>query len=163
RPCRAAVTMTTVAVTTMAGTAAEGIQDVVLGIDEAEIDSVLFGAFVLLVLLTVRRRVFRVGLLDQALADRFFDRAERHGRGTVRKALHGFDAVLLQDALHPADGIALAVEKPADALEQVDVVGAVIAPPPAPLHRLDLREARLPEPQHMLGNVEVASDLADGS
>src|SRR5215475_6173138 len=71
--------------------------------------------------------------------------------------------MLLENALHPADGVALAIEQAADAPEQVDVVGAVVAAAAAALHRLDLREARFPEPQHMLWDVEVRSDLADGS
>ncbi len=103
-----------------------------------------------------------LGLL-QAEADRFLDRAERDGRRLVGEALHRFDAVLFQDPLHAADGVALAVQQAADALEQIDVVGAVVAPAAAALHRLDLGEPRLPEPQHVLGNVEIVSDLADGT
>ena len=71
--------------------------------------------------------------------------------------------LLLEDALHAADGVALAVQQAADALEQVDIIRAVIAPPAAALHRLDLGEPRLPEPQHVLGNVEFFSDFADGA
>ena len=85
------------------------------------------------------------------------------GGSLVGEALHRFDAVLFQDPLHAADGVALAVEQPADALEQIDVVGPVITPPAASLHRLDLGEPRLPKPQHVLGNVEFVSDLADGT
>ena len=48
-------------------------------------------------------------------------------------------------------------------LQQIDVVGAVIAAAAAALHRLDLGEPRLPEPQHVLGNVEIVGDLADGT
>ena len=73
------------------------------------------------------------------------------------------DAVFLEDALHPADGVALAVQQAADAPEQVDIIGAVVAPAAAALHRLDLGEPRLPEPQDVLGNVEIVGDLADGS
>src|SRR5882724_9104319 len=71
--------------------------------------------------------------------------------------------MLFQDPLHPADGVALTVQKPANAPEQIDIVRAVVAAAPAPLHRLDLGEPGLPEPQHMLGDVEVVGDLADGS
>jgi hypothetical protein len=71
--------------------------------------------------------------------------------------------VLFEDPLHAADGVALAVQQPADTLEQIDVVGAVITPPAASLHRLDLGEPRLPEPQHVLGDVEFFSDFADGA
>ena len=81
----------------------------------------------------------------------------------VGQRLHRLDAVLFQDPLHAADGVALAVQQPADALEEIDVVGPVVAAAAAALHRLDLREARLPEPQHVLGNVEIVSDFADGA
>src|SRR5258708_1633321 len=81
----------------------------------------------------------------------------------MRQALDRGDAMLLQDALHPADGVALAVQQTADAFEQIDVVRAVIAPAAAALHRLDLGEPRLPKPQYVLWDVEVVGDLADGS
>src|SRR6185437_9875611 len=71
------------------------------------------------------------------------------------------DTVLLQDALHPADGVACAVQELADATQKVDVVGAVIAPPAGALHRPDLAESAFPETQHMLRDVEVVGDLAD--
>src|SRR6185437_11027028 len=87
----------------------------------------------------------------------------RNGGSLVGEALHRFDAVLFQDPLHAADGIALAVEQPTDAFEQIDIVRPIIAPAAAALHRFDLREPRLPKPQHMLGNVELVSDLADGT
>ena len=44
-----------------------------------------------------------------------------------------------------------------------DVVGAVIAPPAAALHRLDFAEAAFPEPQHMLRNVKLFRGFADGA
>lgn len=46
--------------------------------------------------------------------------------------------LLLEDALQALDRITLAVEQPADALQQGDVIGAVIAPAAAALERLDL-------------------------
>ena len=48
-------------------------------------------------------------------------------------------------------------------LEQVDVVRTIVAAAAAALHRLDLREAGLPETQHMLGNVEFVRDFTDGT
>ena len=48
-------------------------------------------------------------------------------------------------------------------LEQVDVVGAIVAPPAAALQRLDVGKAGLPEAQHVLRQVEVFGDLADGA
>src|SRR5262245_15689468 len=51
----------------------------------------------------------------------------------------------------------------ADAAQQVDVVGAVVAPAAAALHRPDLAEPALPEPQHVLGDVELVRHFADGA
>src|SRR5262245_27807305 len=78
-------------------------------------------------------------------------------------ALHELDAVILEDALHAADGIALAVEEMANPTQQVDVVGPVIATAAAALHRPDLRETRLPEPQHVLRQIKLFRHLADGA
>src|SRR5690606_41600806 len=72
------------------------------------------------------------------------------------------DALLAQDLLHAADGVALAVQEMADATQEVDVVGPVVPPPAAALHRLDLGELALPEPQHMLGNIEFGGYFTDG-
>src|SRR4051812_22855556 len=77
--------------------------------------------------------------------------------------LHEFDALLLQDALHAADRVALAVEQMPDAAQEVDVFRPVIAPAAAALHRLDLAEAALPKPKHVLRQIEVVGDLADGA
>src|SRR3984893_16785963 len=101
-------------------------------------------------------------ILQNALPDRLFDRTKRGNRRSIRQPLHRRDAVLFENALHPADGVTLAVQKTADAPEQVDIVRAVVAPAAAPLHRLDLGAPGLPEPQHVLGDVEVGGDLADG-
>ena len=76
--------------------------------------------------------------------------------------LHEARALLLEDALHALDGVALAVEQMTDAAQEVDVVRPVIAPPAAALQRPDLREARFPEAQYVLRHVEVLGDLADG-
>src|SRR5919197_599133 len=67
------------------------------------------------------------------------------------------------NSLHAADGIALAVEQMADAAQEIEVVGAVVAASAAALHRLDLAEAAFPEPQHVLRNVELLRDLTDGA
>src|SRR4051794_17548433 len=134
---------------------------VLVGIDEAIVDALVLG-LVILVVGIARRRLALIGLL-QAEADRLLDRAERDGGVLVGDALHRLDAVLFQDPLHAADGVALAVQQAADALEQIDVVGAVIAPPAAALHRLDLGEPRLPKTQNVLWDIEIVSDLADGT
>ena len=64
-----------------------------------------------------------VALLKDALPDHLFDRTERSDRRRVRQPLDGSDAVLLENALHPADGVALAIQQATDTPEQVDVIG----------------------------------------
>jgi hypothetical protein len=53
------------------------------------------------------------------------------------------------------------IKQMADALEQFDIFGAIVTPPAAALHRLDLGKARFPEAQNVLRQVEVVGDLAD--
>ena len=84
-----------------------------------------------------------------------------HGQFSAPGADDEARALLLEDALHALDGVALAVEEMADAAQQIDIVGPVVAPAAAALHRLDLREPRLPEAQHMLRQIEVVRDFAD--
>src|SRR5262245_65024306 len=72
-------------------------------------------------------------------------------------------AMVPKNALDAANGIAFAIEQLADAVRQIDVIGPVIAPPAAALHRPDLGEASLPEPQDMLRHVEPIGHLADGA
>src|SRR5262249_38303501 len=147
---------------------AVGFEDLVLAVEEAEIDAILVTADLIVftldlaLVVEVSAGLFPV-VFHQALAERFLNRTERDGGGAVRQILHRFDAVLLQDPLHAANGITLAVQKPADTLKQVDIVGAIIAPAPAPLHWFDLCEARFPKTQNMLRYVEIRSDLANGS
>src|SRR3954469_6687014 len=84
---------------------------VVVGIDKAVVDFLLFGLAILVLVLGSlddRRLAIVLGLL-QAETDRLLDRAERDGGSLVGKALHRFDAVLFEDPLHAADGVALAV------------------------------------------------------
>ena len=85
------------------------------------------------------------------------------GAPSCHTACTNFDALLAQDALHAADGVALAVEQMADAAQQIDVVGPVIAPPAAALHRLDVAEAAFPETQHVLRQIEFVRHFADGA
>src|SRR5262245_9800231 len=72
-------------------------------------------------------------------------------------------ALIAQNALRAADGVTLGVEQVLDAAQQVDILGPVVAAAPGPLHRLDLREPAFPEAQHVLGNVELVRDFADGT
>src|SRR5271166_2368852 len=77
--------------------------------------------------------------------------------------LHKALALLAQDALNPADGVALAIEQVANAAQQIDVLRAVEAPAAAALHRPDLVEAALPEPQHVLRNLKLGGNFTDGA
>src|SRR4029077_1401028 len=121
----------------------------------------LLGAFIIIVIEIGWSR--RVVILEDALPDDLFDCAERGYCGRIRQPLHRGDAVFFKNALHAANGVTLAVEQTADAPQKIDIIGAIIAASAAPLHRFDLRKPRLPETQHVLGNIEVFGDLADGS
>lgn len=58
--------------------------------------------------------------------------------------------LLLENPLDALDRKTLIVEEVPDALEQLHIVGAIVSPPATPLERLDLREPRFPETQHVL-------------
>ena len=86
----------------------------------------------------------------------------RHRLGArLPDRLYVAQPLLLEDALHAADGVALAVEQVPDAAQEIDIVGPVIAPATTPLHRLDLLKPGFPETQHVLRQVEVICDFAD--
>jgi hypothetical protein len=53
------------------------------------------------------------------------------------------------------------VEEMADAFEKIDIFRTVIAPSAAALHRPDLQEARLPEPQDVLRQIKIIRNFAD--
>src|SRR5215212_8765916 len=134
----------------------------------------------------IQRREHAVGLAQLVeCASEFVEavaaqRAARESRGGIARRLEAWlcrgcrnallaapdrldetNALCFENSLHAADREALAVEQMPDPLEEIDIVGAVIAPPAAALERLDLGEPRLPEPQDVLGNVEVLRDLGD--
>src|SRR5262249_3840025 len=93
---------------------------------------------------------------------------EREGWGQVGglplpHRLDGPDALLAQDALHPANGVAVRVKQPPDAAQKINILRTIIAPAAAALHRPDMRETTLPEPQHMLWQIKFVCDLADGA
>ena len=74
---------------------------------------------------------------------------------------HGAQAAFLQHLLHALDGEPIAIEQRANAFQQVNIVGTVIAAAASALDRLDLGEAAFPEAQHMLRHVQFVRDLAD--
>src|SRR5262249_7075503 len=69
--------------------------------------------------------------------------------------------LLTQDALHAANGVALAVKQMPNAAQEIDVIGPIVAAPTRPLHRTDLRKATFPEAQHVLRQIEIACHFAD--
>ena len=76
---------------------------------------------------------------------------------------HEFPALLAQDALHAADGVALAIEEMADAAQKIEIVGTIIAPPAAALHRLDIAETAFPKSQHVLRQIELVRHFTDAA
>jgi hypothetical protein len=50
-----------------------------------------------------------------------------------------------------------------NAAQQIDIVGAVVAPAAPSLEWLDLRETRLPKPEHVLWQVQLARNFTDRS
>src|SRR5581483_1455732 len=94
--------------------------------------------------------------------------ARDHAMRRLRRAflpygLDEFGALLAQNPLHAANGIALAVEQMPYAAQQIDVVRAVVTAPAATLHRLDFVKAALPEAQHMLRQIKIVRDFTDGA
>src|SRR5438093_3492182 len=84
-------------------------------------------------------------------------------RAAAPYCLNELDPLVPENALHAANGIALAVEQVTNPTQQIDVVGPIIAPAAAAFHRLDLGEPGLPETQHVLRQVEFVGDFADGA
>ena len=48
-------------------------------------------------------------------------------------------------------------------MEKLDIFRAIVPPAAAALHRLDVAEPAFPKTQHVLGDIEVVRDLADGA
>jgi len=69
--------------------------------------------------------------------------------------------LVAQQLLDAADSIAFLAQKTVDAPSEIDVSRAVIAAIASPLHRLQLRETRLPIAQDMLGNAQLLRQFAD--
>jgi hypothetical protein len=72
-------------------------------------------------------------------------------------------AAFLEQPLHTLDRIALNIKQIGDSPQQHDIVGAIIAPSAAAFQRLDSGKLGLPEPQHVLGNMQFVRHLADGA
>src|SRR3974377_159407 len=61
-------------------------------------------------------------------------------RAGLPHAAHKPLALLAQDALDASNRVTFAIEEMTNAAQEIDVLGAVIAPAPSPLHRPDLME-----------------------
>ncbi len=95
---------------------------------------------------------------------RIMARARRwlpRGRARERRLGHDAGALLLQNALHAFDRVALAIEQMAYGLNERDILRAIKTPPAGALDRGDLLEARFPKAQHMRRQIETLGDLAD--
>src|SRR3546814_2135136 len=66
-----------------------------------------------------------------------------------------------QQLLDPLDRVAFAIQQLAYALQQGDVLGAIVPAATAALQRPDLIELGLPEPQDVRRDLEVVRHLAD--
>ena len=69
-------------------------------------------------------------------------------------------AALFQNLLHALDGVAIAIQKPANTPQQSHIIGPVIAPGACPLQGFYLGEFAFPKAQDMLGNIKFLSHLA---
>src|SRR5690606_2854856 len=69
--------------------------------------------------------------------------------------------VFTQQLLNAFDCVALIIEHEANAPDEVDILGTIVAPATAALQRLDLREPRLPEPKHVLWKVQIFRHFAN--
>src|SRR5690242_9079867 len=84
-------------------------------------------------------------------------------RALLPDSLNEFRALLAQYPLHSANGVAFAIEQVAYSAEQIDIVGAVVPPPTATLHRFDLVKAAFPKAQHVLRQIEFVGHFTDGT
>src|SRR4029077_13467760 len=75
--------------------------------------------------------------------------------------LHEDGALLPQNALNAANGVAFAVKQMADNAPQIDVVGPIITATAATLHRPYLRETAFPKTEHVLRHVDFVGIFAD--
>src|SRR5208337_2046008 len=73
----------------------------------------------------------------------------------------GARALLLENALHALDRVALPIEQMTQSHHQLHVARPVIAPPARALHGFKLLEAGFPETQHVRRQVETLRDLSD--
>src|SRR5215212_6264278 len=91
------------------------------------------------------------------------DLRRRRGHALIATAdsLNEADPLGFDDALHPADRKTLPVQKVPDPLEEIHVVGAIVAPSTAALEWPDLVEASLPEPEDVLRKVEILRYLGN--
>src|SRR4029453_11793790 len=71
------------------------------------------------------------------------------------------DAVLAQDLLHAANGVAFVLQEVVQAPQQLDVARTIQPAPAAALHGFELRELGFPEAQHVLLDAQLQRHLTD--
>ena len=63
--------------------------------------------------------------------------------------------LLFDDLLNAFDGVALCVEKVFQPAQELKIVRAIVPAPTAAFERLDLRKARFPKAENVLGKSEI--------
>ena len=76
---------------------------------------------------------------------------------------HVAGTVLAQDLLYASNGVAIVIKQETNATQKSDVFRPVVTPAASPLHRLQLSEFGLPEAKHVLRDLKLVSNLADGA
>ena len=79
----------------------------------------------------------------------------------MRSALIVRLAAFAQQLLHAADRVAFLVEQAVDSPRELDIGRAVIAAVAGALHRPQLREARFPIAQDVLGDAQLLRQFAN--
>src|SRR5262245_6640228 len=70
--------------------------------------------------------------------------------------------LLSQETLDATDRVSLAIEKMANAAQEIEIVRSVVTATAAAFHRPDLAETTFPEAQYVLWNFQLLRHFADG-
>src|SRR5262249_59515199 len=82
-------------------------------------------------------------------------------RARMPDRLDELESLILENALHTADRVALAIEQVPDPAQEAAVIATVVAPATAALHRHDFPTPTFPEPQHMLPHIKLLRSPPD--
>ena len=85
----------------------------------------------------------------------------RNGHAFRSRSRFFVPILLAKELLDPADGIAFLVEQAVDSPREVNVCGPVVAAVTRALHGLQLRKARFPIAEDVLGDPQLARQFAD--